>query len=310
MADLRTHRPDLEALEYARPSYLTDQIFPMLPRAMQQGTIYYQDLQSASSAQDGRTAGNAPTENTVADAKTTFNLENDELFDRQKIPDNQVSSLGGLDAAQQMAARRGKRSVGNAIEDITVANVLANGSLSYTDIGTSLVSAVSVGFDTLADLAGDGPIVLALSSRLFTLVKRYDEVVERMQFTGVLPQSVRDVRGISKAQLAATLGVDDVIVGNNEQWYTQSATYRDRSALIKLPAAGIDPIETPQVGRTIWFSPDGLEPAPEALFEIHSWYNKDKVSEIVDIRVYAEQSVYNVEHIYGLAGLDTALITS
>lgn len=305
--DTRTRRPDLEALEYARPSYITDKIFPMLPVGMRQGTLYYQDLQSDVAAQTGRTAGVAPTTTTAADAKTTYNLENDEFIDRQLIPDDAIAGLGGLDAAQQQRARVGKRAVGNAIEDLTAANVLGNGSVVYTDIGASIVQAVGIGYDALADLAGDGPIALVLSSRLYKLVKRYAEVVDRMKYTGVIAKDVTDVRGVSRMQLAACLGVDEILVGNNEQWYTQSATYQDRGALVMLPNGGVDPNEIAQVGRTAWFSPTGGVPTDDKLFEVHTWYSEDKVSEIVDVRAYAEQHVLNVEHIYGLSGIDTAL---
>ena len=310
MADSRTPRPDLAALEYTRPIFLTDRIFPMLPRAMRQGVVYWQDIQTDVAAQTGRTAGTAPTTNLIADAKTAFNLENDEFIDREEVPDGDIAGLGGLDAAQQVAARRGKRAVGNAIEDLTVANVLANGSATYTDIGSSLVAAAQLGYDVLQDYPGSGPIALCVSSRVFSLIKRYEEVVDRFKFTGVLPAAGRDVRNISADQLAAALGVDLVLVGNNTQWYTQSATYYARGALVKLPVQGVDPVEEPQAGRTLWFSADGGTPAGDALFECHSWFSELKLSEMVDVRAYAEQKVFNVEHIYGLAGLDTDLLPS
>jgi len=310
MADDRTPRPDLAALPYTDDGPLTGLIFPMLPRAMRQGTLYYQDIQADVSAQTGRTAGTAPTTNLVADAQTTYNLENDEFIDREEIPDGDIAGLGGLDAAQQTAARIGKRSVMNAVEDLTVANVLGNGSVTYTDIGSSFVAACQLGYDVLKDYDGNGEIALAISSRLFSLVKRYEEVVDRFKFTGVLPAPSRDVRNISQDQLAAALGVDRVIVGNNTQWYTQSATYQDRAALIKLPNPGMEPKEIVQVGRTAWFSPTGAMPTGEELFEVHSWYSKEQLSEMVDVRAYAEQHVLNVELIYGLDGVDSDLLPS
>ena len=307
MADTRTRRPDLEALPYARPSYLTNMIFPILPRAMRQGTLYFQDLLADVAAQTGRTAGTAPTSHLLADAQTTYNLENDEFIDREKVPDGDIAGLGGLDAAQQKGARKGKRSVGNAVEDLTVANVLANGSVTYTDIGTSLLAAIGVGFDTLADLEGGGKIALVCSSRVFNLIKRYTEVVDRMKYTGVIAGSVTDVRGVSAMQLGACLNVDTILVGNNEQWYTQSETYQDRAALVKLPEEGTEPDEVVQVGRTLWFSATGAMPSDDALFECHTWYSDADLSELVDVRAYAEQHVLNAEHIYGLDGIDATL---
>lgn len=307
--DTRIRRPDLEAAAYKAPSYLTPQLFPMLPRAMRQGTIYYQDILADIAAQTGRTAGNAPTENTIADQQTTFNLENDEFIDREKIPDGDIAGLGGLDAAQLKAARKGKRAVGEAIEDLTVANILANGSVTYTDIGTSFLAAVDLGRDTIADYA-EGRIALVLSQRLFSLVKRYDEVINRMKFTGVIASGLTDVRSISQMQLAATLNLDAVLTGPNSAWYDHSATYQDRAALVVLPEAAQEPDEALQVGRTLWFSATGATPSAETMFEVHTWYSEDKVSEMCDVRAYAEQKVFNPELIYGLDGLDTALLPS
>jgi len=307
--DTRTRRPDLEVLEYARPNYITDMIFPMLPRGERQGTLYYRDIQADVSAQTGRSGGAAPTEQTVTDSNVSFNLSNDEFIVREKIADAEIAGLGGLDSAQQIASRVAKRAVGNAIEDLTAANILANVSVTYNDIGTSLIDAVSTGFDTLADYAGQGEIALVVSSKLFSMIKRFEEVKDRMKFTGIVADDIRAVRNVSSVQLAALLGVDRVIVGNNEQWYTQSGTYQDRAALVKVPSMGIDPREDTQVGRTLWFSANDDAPAGDALFEVHSWYNEDKLSEMVDCRAYAEQKVLNTELIYGLDGIDTDLIS-
>jgi len=310
--DTREHRPDLEALDYKRPGNLTDTLFPMLGRAVRQGTLYYQDLQADAAAQTGRTAGAAPTETTMADAKTTYNLENDEFIARIKIPDAEIAGLGGLDAAQQSAARRGKRGIGVAIEDLTVANILANGSVTYVDILASLIGAVDTGVGTLLDQGADGPIAFCCSRRIFSRIKRYAEIIERMKFTGVLPSGITDVRGISAAQLAAALNVDEVRIGPDTEWYTHAAGYQDRAALVVLPDGGMNPNETPQVGRTAWFSPDGTTPAAGALFECHSYYSEEKLSEMVDVRAYAEQHVLNPELIYGLDGIDelNAVITT
>jgi hypothetical protein len=304
MADTRERRTDLEAIPYKRPQMLTPTLFPMLPRAQRQGVIYYQDYAADPSAQTGRTAGTAPTTTLVADAQTTFNLENDEFIKRMEIPDGDIAGLGGLDKAQMVAARRGMRAVGNSVEALTAANILANASVTYVDILASLIDAVGVGYETLADRA-EGRVALVCSHRIFNRIKQYDEVVERMKFTGVLPASVNDVRGISAAQLSAALGVDDVLVGPTALWYTASAAYQDRAALVVIPDGDMEPTEDLQVGRTLWFMPDGGTPAVDpALFEIHSFFSDTELSEMVDVRAYAEQHVFNAELIYGLDGID------
>jgi len=284
--------------------YLSDRIFPILPKAMRQGTQYYQDILTDVVAQTGRVAGTAPTTNLVADEKTTFNLENDEFIDREEIPDGDIAGLGGLDAAQHKAARKAKRAVGNAVEDLTAANVLANGSVTYTDIGTSLIRAIGLGKDTIMDREGAGRIALVISSRLFHLIKTYTEIKTAMAYTGVPITDLADVRGIRPSQVAAALDVDEILIGNNTQWYNQSATYQSRAALVALPDPNIEPDEVCQVGRTLWFSPSGLVPSEPQLYEVHTWFSETELSEMCDARAYAEQHLFNVEHIYGLAGVD------
>ena len=305
MADSRTRRPDLEALPVAqRPFFITDRVFPLLPKAMRQGTLYYSDIISDVSAQTGRTAGNAPNENTISDQKTTFDLENDEFIDREKIPDGDIAGLGGLDAAQMKAARKGKRAVGNAVEDLTAANILANGSVTYTDIGSSLIRAVGNKVDAILDYEGASRVALVISARLFHMIKTYKEIKASMAFTGVPITTLRDVRGVRPDQVAAALGVDEIIIGNNTQWYNQSSTYQDRAALVALPDGNVEPDEIVQVGRTLWFSATGIVPAAEDLYEVHTWYSDEKLSEMCDVRAYAEQHVLNVELIGGLSGID------
>ncbi len=304
--DTRTRRPDLERLPVAqRPMYLTPMLFPLLPRGQRQGTLYYSDIISDVAAETGRTAGDAPSENTISDQQTSFNLENDEFIDREKIPDADIAGLGGLAPAQQKAARKGKRAVGNSVEDLTVANILNNGDVTYHDIGTSLIDDLLTGYQTLLDYEGDGPVVLVSSSRVIGTIKQYTEVVERMKFTGVQVDDVKQVRAVRGLQLAGCLDVDNVLEGNNTQWYSHSATYQDRAALVKLPTANVEPDEEVQIGRTVWFSPTGLVPAESELYNVHTWYSENKIAEMCDVRAYAEQHVLNPELIYGLKGVDS-----
>lgn len=308
MADTRQHRPDLERLPVAqRPGYITGRLFPMLPKGSRQGTQYYSDIEADVAAQTGRSAGTAPNQETLSDQKTTFNLEDDEFIKRIEVPDDDIAGLGGLNPAQQKAARKGKRSVGNAIEDLTASNVLDNASVSYNDIGSSIIDAVTEGMGTVMDYEGDGPVALVISFKLFHLIKRYTEIKDAMAYTGVPTSTLRDVRGVRPNQVAAALGVDEVILGNNTQWYSQSATYQDRAAVVKLPEPSMEPDEDVQVGRTLWFSPTGLMPQTGQLYEVHAWYSEDEISEMVDVRAYAEQKVFNDELIYGLSGIDGEL---
>lgn len=302
---MATRRQDLEALPYKNPGYLTQQIFPRVYRAVRQGVLYWSDIIADSAAQTGRTAGAAPTAETINDQKSSFNLENDEFIDRVKVPEEDITGLGGLLPAQMKAARVGKRNVSASVEALTVANVLNNGTSPEVDILSSLIAAVEVAKDTVSDYGANGQIVMVCSTTIFGVIKRYDEIIDRMKYTGVLASGINDVRGISAAQLAAALNLDGVLVGPRSAWYSASTTYQDRAAIMVLPDQTTDPDEEIQAGRTVWFSPDGMPPTgPETLFTVESYHSDDLKSEIVDVQAYAEQHLLNPELIYVLKGID------
>lgn len=209
-----------------------------------------------------------------------------------------------------VAARTGKRSVGVAVEDLTVANVLASGSSPVRDILTTLIGAVEIAKDTVIDAASSGgasgKVVLVCSSKIFGIVKRYSEIISRMKHTGIIAGGTNDVRGVSAMQLAACLNLDGVLVGPNSEWYDDETTYQDRAAVMVLPDPNVEPVEEAQAGRTVWFSPaDGGPPTgEETLFTCESYYSDDLRSEVVDTQAYAEQMLMNPELIYVLKGID------
>jgi len=99
------------------------------------------------------------------------------------------------------------------------------------------------------------------------------------------------------------LNVDGVIVGPKDSWYT-GATAQNAVVLIALPSDGVEPDEEAQFARTLWFSPTAASPAGANMVTMHSFYDENKVSEMVDSRAYAEQKVFNPELAYRLVGVD------
>jgi len=298
---MANRRPDLERLPYKAPRYLTPMLFPLMGRLVKQGTVYYQDIVADSAAQTGRTSGDAPTAQKLTDQHTTFDLDDDEFIDRINIPAQEIAGLGGLQRAQQKGARVAKRNVATAVEDLTVANILGNASANKRDILDSLLDAVDIARDYVMDRV-PGRIALVCSQRIFSRIKRYDAVIERMKFTGVLASGSRDVRSISALQMASVLDLDEVLVGPNSEWYDDDTDYQDRAAIVALPDPMVDPDEEIQIGRTIAFSP--LDAEFNDLFQIETFYSDDLRSEVLDAQIFAEQKVFNPEGIYILDGID------
>lgn len=290
---MRTIRPDLAAVDInsdtTQPTpYLAPMIFPPLNKGQKIGNQYYQSVDSDVSAQTGRTLGAAPTATTLASVSDTYSCA--EAIKRVRIPDDEIFSMGGLQGAQEKAARIGKRSILRAKEDALVTLLAANAGAT-ADILDSLLQRIDVGIDAIQRVSGK--LVLACGWTTFRRMCRYSEVTNTLLRTGVMGGDPRDVRNVSPATLATILGVQEVWVGDDDHW-TAGDAY-----LLKAPDGSTDPDEVPQIGRTLQFLPDGQQE-----FLMEAYFDDNLISEVVDCRVWYDQEVYNGSGIYRLQGID------
>ena len=299
MAD---RRPDLEAQSYKTPGFIGMRLFPALKRMVKAGTIYFQDIVSDGSAQTDRTLASAPTATAIASASTTWSMA--EKIKRYKIDQSEIEQLGGLDNAQQKAARLGKRAVMGAVEALAIAATFGDQSnITTVDILDSFLKTLDVAKETIQDYA-DGTLALFGARRIIGRLKRYDEVVERMKFTGVLPGSVRDVRSISDQQLAAALGVDEILAGpSTGYWLGGSNAYDGVLGLAVLPDPNTDPDEEIQIGRTLAM-PVPVDGSADNIFQVETYYSDDLRSEVCDTVAWISLEVFNKEPIYLMTGID------
>jgi len=251
----RTSRPDLAAVEVQQVTpYLAPRLLPALNRHQKIGNQYYVAVDSDVAAQTGRTLGAAPTATTLASASDTFSCT--EAIKRVLIPDDEVALMGDLNRAQQKAARIGKRSILRAKEDAAEALITA-GAGATADILGSIRNALDVGIDAVQRVPGR--LTLACGWTTFRRLGRYTEVTNTLANTGVAimnqlqltrsPDS--GVRNVAAGILAEVLGLEEIIVGDDDHWQAGTAW------LCKLPDPGTEPDEVPQVGRTIQYLPDG-----------------------------------------------------
>lgn len=295
---MATRRPDLEALPYKAPPYLTRSIFPMFMTDAKAATVYYQDVRSSASVETSRSAGAAPSATTLTEASTTFTAV--EGVKRYNIDDAARTLFGGLAKAEVVGSRLARRAVDGWIEASTAANVLANGSVTYYDILNDIFGAVKTGVETVSDKGAGGRIAFVSSTKVIQRIKAYAAVIDRMKYTGVIADGVRQVRGFGNEVLAACLGVDLILEGPLAEWYTASATYQERAALVVLPDGNMDPLEEIQAGRTYCYQLD--EQGNNTMIE--TYHDDNLVADVVQARVWANQVVLNPELIYGLKGLD------
>jgi hypothetical protein len=298
---MATRRPDLEAEPFRFPRALSQIVYPPKTVMQKVGDYYYADVQSEGTVQTDRTLGEAATATTITGASQSFNLAaGDEFIQRKKIPESERDLLGGLEKAELAASRITKRSVMKALELLTSANVLAGAGVDTDDIENDLIGTVATNVDLVMDVA-EGEIAMVMSSRVFNTIKKYDEVLERMKVTGVMLRDIKDVRNISREQLAAIFGVDRILIGRNAEWYNASATYQQRAGIMVLPDKDLDVLEEIQAGRFIVF-PVGDDPAD--WFMCESYHSDDLTSDIVQTRVWAELHLLNPETQKILTGID------
>ena len=291
-------RPDLEAMDVKMPNYIGGRIAPVLGRAFKTGTVYFKDIRADSGAQTGRSLGAAPTNNLYTAAKTTFDLDSDELIDRNGAGRSEIDMLGGILPAQIEFARKGRRAVGDVMEGYVAAAVLA--ATQIRDIGDSIIDAVDTAKAVIQDTV-PGLVAFVCSQRIYNRISRYTEIAARMTYTGVPLTTIEEVRGLKARQMAAILNVDMVLIGPNSTWYDGSATYTDRAALVMIPETE-DPIDPRSELQTLRMITLELEGTPDVLVE--SFYNSNLKTEQVDVQQWAELKTFNAEGIYTLTGID------
>lgn len=288
-------RPDLAALPYGAPEFVGSLLMPRIERSVDAGTVYYQDYVADGSATTTRTLGEAPTATLITKSSTTFAMG--EKISRKKIDRKDIEMLGGLDKAQQKAARLGKREVMTAVEALQIAATFGNSGIAKYNILASLKRAVEDAIALIADKA-DGKIVLFGAKSMIQRAKRLTEIKDRMVFTGVPTGPDADVRSISDNILAGLLGVDMVVAGRSS--WLAGGTYDGYLGVMVLPDATFDPDETIQFGRTFVKNVAG----GSDIFEVETFYSDELKAEVVDVQASVSVVGFNPETCVLLTGLD------
>lgn len=250
-----TRRPDLEAIPVQFPELIGQFILPWYERPNAVNYLYYQPWNADVAAQTGRDTAAIATinANTVTNAKIAFNCG--EVIGRDRMSYDQVDSYGGVEGADIALARKAIRSFFNNVEIAAAKLVLEDDNA--LDVTTDIVAAIEDEVSELQDLE-DGDVCLAISSTIFTQLKKDPVVKDRMKNTGILAGVGGDPRKVTAEQLASILGVSRVRVGANKQWRRGvGAAYRGNGVLYIEPHEEVEPVEEVQLGRTIFQKWDG-----------------------------------------------------
>jgi len=296
-------REDLEALE-TNPGlgFIGNLIYPVVNTAEKTGTFYYKTLTADGAAQTSRTAGTAPTSNFLTDSSTTFTCT--DAFKRYAVDRDEVKQMGGVEMADKLGGMAAKRSVQRHVEETIADAVLTNSSATVYDIEASLVARAAIGLEAIRRYPGRSAFVCSYT--IFNRIMRYTEIVNRFSLSSAVlaGAEARDViqrkPEALRMALSAILGVDEVLVGDDDQWYDSDAEKQTRAALVKLPDPEVfshkmDPV----YGKCFMYLPDGKQP-----YVIESHYDEDDKANKYDATVWYNLKDLNVGALYILEGLD------
>lgn len=292
---MATKRPDLAAVD-ANPGFLYVglDLAPAFAVQGKSGTVYYQTVDADVAAQTGRNPGAAPNVTLLANQSTTFAAA--EAIDRTAIPDDDVDLVAGdLARAQIKAAKKGKRAILRAQEDAIITALTALCTEAHgnkADILGSFRIALDTGLDFIHRVPGK--TVLACGWTTYRRLTRFAEITGMLLRMGVITEAQRgQIWTVAAPILAAAIGVDEVLIGDDDHWTAGMAL------LAKRPNPAMDPNEEPQIARTITYWPRSGQP-----FECESYLDDHLKTEVVDTRSWYQVKGFDWNGIYYLRGID------
>ena len=273
------------------------------------GTYYYQDLEADAAAQTGRVASAAPTEVVIGENSSTWSAA--EVIKRYVWSRDSVKTMGGLARCDGIAAKAALRSVLRKHETDVAAAVLANASASVDDIEDSFISTAQNALKTIHRYPGKKALVMSYT--IFHRVMRYTEITNRfgLSSTGIggdmgMQIVAREPEAL-KLLLKAIIGVDEVLIGDDDIWYTASAAYQDRAAVIALPdGEEFSEMSDAQFGKTFRYLPDGQDYP----WYIESHYDPNDLTNKYDASIWYSLEVMNTGALVILDGIDEGNATT
>lgn len=281
-------------------------ILPVNEVSGKTGTLYYAAVTADSAAQSALAGGTAPTAVSITENSTTFTAVRKNK--RYKIPRDSVKVMGGIANADKIGARAALRSVMRAHETAVAAAVLANSSATVYDIEASFINAAQVGLKAIKRYPGKKALVM--SQTIFNRVMQFTEVTNAF---GLSSAAISGADALSivarepaalKLLLRAIIGVDEVLIGDDDIWYDGAVGYQDRAALVSIPdPMAFSEIENPVFGKTYTYLPDG-QSYP---FYIESCYDAASTqSNLYDAEMWIDAKVLNAGALYILDGIDAS----
>lgn len=290
MAGEIIRRPDLEAQAVSFPDYVGTKVYPFFGRSQIAGKLYYQKFKNDITVQAGRNHASLAeiTDNVIAANDMSFACE--EL--RARVSMGYAQRMGYYDdeRADMAAGRLAKRAYFNKIEALTAAKLFkADGAIDAID---DPVTAIDTNVALLRD-CGIGRVALVISNHNKVALKANQTIIERMKATGLGAYDLREIRNVGDMNLAAAIGVDEVLTMKDAIGYA-GVTGDDKgcAALVVLPEEEEDPAENVSLGRLVYFQ---FTDSEDDRFCMESWVNPVVDANVIDCKGLVQLLEFNTE---------------
>lgn len=285
-------RPDLEAQEVSYPDFVGTKIYKWLPKSTIAGRVYFQDYHADVSAQYNRNqAALADISDTVvASASDTFSCT--EVRARIKMSyAERITGYHDDEAADMYMGRLAKRAYFNKIETLCATQLFD--TTDAVDGTADPVAAIDRNVAILRD-CGVGRVAMVLANRNKVQLKSNATIADRMKATGLGVYDLKEIRNVGDMNLAAALGVDEILTFKDSIGYAGVAgASKDCVALVVLPDEYLEPTEEVQLGRVIYYTFSGNE--IDDRFCMESWVDAPHDANVVDCKGLVQLKEFNSE---------------
>jgi len=295
-------REDLEQIE-CNPvlGYIGTKAYPVLEVTQKTGTIYHATLTADSAAQAAVARGTALTTVRLTATANTYSCTS--LEERYAVPRDEVKQMGDIGKADRLGGTASKRSVQRGVETALAAQLQTVGS-HQTDahVSGSFLAEAQTALEAVRRYPGSKALMLGKSA--FHGIMRYTEVLNQFSLAalalgGSSAEAVLAGRPEAlKMLLAGIIGVDEVLVGDDDHWGVDVGSSGIGCNAVFLSLPGDDEFShklDPVLGRLVQYLPDGKQ-----AFMVESFYSHSLKENVYDAETWYSIEEYNPEAAYVL----------
>lgn len=259
-----TPRQDLAILKWTRPELIGTKLLPTVTLDKKQDVLVYTPVRNNSlTPQTGRAMGGAFNVNTIDNVRQPIDLTAAEIAFTDQKDLSDVTEMGDLENSMRQLAYNGKPAVAYALET-KIAKAFLDGKTTIpTATSADFITTVRERRQYIASQLGDGKIVVAMSQSVYNTLVMDAEIQKQIGKNVSLPVTQgMSAANIQRIQLAAIFGVDDVLIGQNRSWASNTITNVNAVVVACIPEPNQDTRFSVQLGRTACFVQYVSEPTP------------------------------------------------